>query len=57
MAGHVLVTGEKDLLMTDYGIRPPRMLFLRTHDEVTVNWELKLGVEEKEADEEENGEE
>ncbi len=58
MDGHILITGEKDLLMTDFGIRPPRMLgFLRTHDEVTVKWELKLGAEEKKADAEENGEE
>ncbi len=42
--GHILISGEYNLLMSDYGIKPPTVLgLLRTHDQVTVKWELKVG--------------
>ena len=40
------VTGNTDLLMTDYGITPPKMMMglLKTHPKVQIRIELVLGV-------------
>lgn len=34
--------GTKELLMTDYGIKPPKVLMIKTTNEVKVNFDLKL---------------
>lgn len=38
------VTGAKDLLMSDFGIKPPTMMFgaVKTVDKVVVHFDLKL---------------
>ena len=38
------ITGTEDLLMTDFGIKPPEMFFgmIKTDDKVTVRWDLSL---------------
>lgn len=38
------ITGTADLLMTDFGIKPPTMFFgvIKTYDKVTVRWDLSL---------------
>jgi polyisoprenoid-binding protein YceI len=40
------ITGTKDLLMTDFGIKPPTMLFgaIKTDDKITVRWDLSLSI-------------
>ena len=45
----VILTGKKDLLMTDFMITPPKLLFITTEDKVTVKWELELTVTPVEA--------
>lgn len=38
------IRGSKDLLMTDYGVKPPSMLgVVRTKNEVTVHFDLIIG--------------
>ncbi len=46
-SGGARVTGEHSLKMTDFGVKPPVLLFgaLRAADAVVVRWDLKL-VEE-----------
>lgn len=39
------VTGQVDLLMTDFMIEPPRLLFVTTDNKVTIKWNLLLGIE------------
>lgn len=43
-SGEVELTGSKDLLMTDFGIDPPTMMFgtIKTGNKVTVHFDLKL---------------
>jgi len=37
------ITGTADLLMTDFGIKPPVFLFvIKTDDKITVRWDLSL---------------
>lgn len=38
------ITGTKDLLMTDFGIKPPTMFFgtIKTGNKVTIRWDLSL---------------
>ncbi len=38
------VIGEKNLLMTDYGIPPPSLMFgrIKVMDEIEIKWELKF---------------
>jgi len=38
------ITGTEDLLMTDFGIKPPEMFFgvIKTYDKITVRWDLSL---------------
>ena len=38
------ITGTEDLLMTDFGIKPPTMFFfvIKTDNQVTVRWDLSL---------------
>ena len=38
------ITGTEDLLMTDFGIKPPEMFFgvIKTDNKVTVRWDLSL---------------
>jgi len=40
------VTGERDLLMTDFGVEPPTMMFgaIKTDDKVVVKWDLKVTI-------------
>ncbi len=40
----VRLIGSKDLLMTDFGIEPPKLLFLTTDDKITVKWNLTLAL-------------
>ena len=43
------VRGNRDLLMTDFGIKPPTMFMgmLKTHDKVTISFELQLALAAK----------
>lgn len=43
------VRGSRDLLMTDFGIKPPTMFMgmLKTHDKVTISFELQLSLAAK----------
>ncbi len=40
------VTGARDLLMTDFGVEPPTMMFgtIKADDKVVVKWDLKVTV-------------
>lgn len=42
--GRTLLTGEKALLMTDFGVKPPVMMFgaVKTADKVTVRFEMEI---------------
>jgi hypothetical protein len=42
--GTVILSGEKDLLMTDFGLTPPELLFVKADDKVTVKWNLHLSL-------------
>lgn len=46
---NVVVTGKKDMLMTDFGIEPPQMFFgaVKTDNEITVHFRMVLGVVKK----------
>jgi len=44
---HASVTGQTDLLMTDFMIDPPKLLFVSTDNKVTIKWNLKLTLEPK----------
>jgi hypothetical protein len=43
-SGEIELTGSKDLLMTDFGIDPPTMMFgtIKTGDKITVRFDLTL---------------
>lgn len=43
-AGGIEVSGTKDVLMSDYGVKPPVLMFgaIKTADKVVVHFELKL---------------
>jgi polyisoprenoid-binding protein YceI len=45
-AGALHVRGSRDLLMTDFGIKPPTMFMgmLKTDDKVTIKFELQLAL-------------
>lgn len=45
-AGALQVRGTRDLLMSEFGIKPPTMFMgmLKTNDKVTVNFELQLAL-------------
>ncbi len=45
-ANTLRITGTADLLMTDFGIKPPTMFFgtIKTFDPVTVRWDLSLSA-------------
>jgi hypothetical protein len=49
VAGALHVRGTRDLLMTDFGIKPPTMFMgmLKTHDKVTITFELHLALAAK----------
>jgi polyisoprenoid-binding protein YceI len=36
------IQGVEDLLMTDYGIKPPKILVIKTSNEVKVHYDLRL---------------
>ncbi|HNX23264.1 MAG TPA: YceI family protein [Spirochaetota bacterium] len=40
----VTLYGQKDLLMTDFGLTPPELLFVKAYDKVTVKWNLSLNL-------------
>lgn len=42
----IKITGSKDLLMSDFGIKPPTMFFgtIKTDDAVTIPWDISLSV-------------
>ena len=44
--GCVNVVGKRDLLMTDFGVDPPTMMFgkIKTDDKVVVKWDLKVTI-------------
>ncbi len=46
--GHILFAGTHSLLMTDYGLKPPSLMFgaYRTGDELTISFELIAGTGE-----------
>jgi polyisoprenoid-binding protein YceI len=48
-AGALQVRGTRDLLMTDFGIKPPTMFMgmLKTDDKVTIKFELQLALASK----------
>ena len=48
-AGALHVRGTRDLLMTDFGIKPPTMFMgmLKTDDKVTITFELQLALAAK----------
>ena len=48
-AGGLHVRGSRDLLMTDFGIKPPTMFMgmLKTDDKVTIKFELQLALAAK----------
>jgi polyisoprenoid-binding protein YceI len=47
---HVVVSGEAELLMTDFGIEPPTLMFgkIKVVDEIIIKWELALGLTARE---------
>jgi hypothetical protein len=49
VAGALHVRGSRDLLMTDFGIKPPTMFMgmLKTNDKVTIKFELQLALAAK----------
>jgi hypothetical protein len=49
LAGVLHARGTRDLLMTDFGIKPPTMFMgmLKTHDKVVVTIELQLALAPK----------
>ena len=49
VAGALQVRGTRDLLMTDFGIKPPTMFMgmLKTDDKVTIKFELQLALAAK----------
>ena len=46
VAGALRVRGTRDLLMTDFGIKPPTMFMgmLKTDDKVTIKFELQIAL-------------
>jgi hypothetical protein len=48
-AGALHVRGSRELLMTEFGIKPPTMFMgmLKTHDKVTITFELQLALATK----------
>ena len=42
----IKVTGKKDILMTDFGIKPPRVLLIKAANKVEIKWELYLTIDE-----------
>lgn len=46
IAGGLQVRGSRDLLMTEFGIKPPTMFMgmLKTHDKVTIKFELQIAL-------------
>lgn len=48
-AGALHVRGNRELLMTDFGIKPPTMFMgmLKTHDKVAIQFELQLTLAAK----------
>jgi hypothetical protein len=44
---YVDVEGEKKVLMTDFGVEPPSLMFgaIKTDDEIVVHWDLKLKLQ------------
>ena len=48
-AGSLHVRGTRDLLMTDFGIKPPTLFMgmLKTDDKVTIKFELQLALASK----------
>ena len=48
-AGRLHVRGTRDLLMTEFGIKPPTMFMgmLKTDDKVTITFELQLALAAK----------
>ena len=45
--GRLFIKGKEELKMTDFGIKPPRMLMgaIKTKDEVTVHYEIFIDVD------------
>jgi len=39
------IQGTKDLLMTDFGVKPPKILVIKTSNEVRVHYDLRLNAE------------
>lgn len=38
----IKVTGGKDILMTDFGIKPPKVLLIKAANKVEIKWELYM---------------
>jgi hypothetical protein len=47
----VVVTGQKDLLMSDFGVKPPKLLMIKTDDKVVIHWDLNVTLVPKETKE------
>lgn len=41
----ISVVGKTSVLMTDFGIKPPKLLFVKAADLVDIEWRISLGVE------------
>jgi polyisoprenoid-binding protein YceI len=53
---YIEVKGERDLLMTDFDVKPPSLMFgaIKTADEVVVKWDLRVVVKSEERSEKDN---
>ena len=45
--GGARIQGTKDLLMTDYGVKPPTLFVIRTRDRVVIHFDLTMVEGEK----------
>ncbi|MDO8734251.1 MAG: YceI family protein [Elusimicrobiota bacterium] len=45
-AQFIKITGKNDILMTDFGIKPPRVVLIKAANEVEIKWELYLEAEQ-----------
>lgn len=46
---YIEVVGEKELLMSDYGVKPPTMMLgaIKTDDKVVIKWDLRVKITPK----------
>lgn len=39
-----VISGQKELFMTDFGIKPPELLFVKTDNRVVVKWNINVSM-------------